>query len=113
MRLFAACLTLVATAVATMASSPAQRTFSLPPETVVYRESSLPGYQLVQRNCIGCHSAHYVQTQPPTLGRTYWENTVKRMKKPFGAPFPDADIAAMVDYLVKTYGAERPAAPAE
>jgi len=29
------------------------------------------------------------------------------MKKPFGAPFPDEDIAAMVDYLVKTYGAER------
>lgn len=29
------------------------------------------------------------------------------MKKPFGAPFPDQDIPAMVDYLVKTYGAER------
>jgi sulfite dehydrogenase len=51
------------------------------------------------------------------LGRTYWEATVKKMKKPFGAQFEDADIAPMVDYLVKTYGNERsaegktPAAP--
>jgi sulfite dehydrogenase len=34
---------------------------------------------------------------------------VKKMKKPFGAQFDDADIAPMVDYLVKTYGTERPA----
>jgi sulfite dehydrogenase len=33
------------------------------------------------------------------------------MKKPFGATFPDADVPAMVDYLVKTYGAERSTAP--
>ena len=113
MRFVASCLTLVATAIASMTSFAPQRTFTLPPETIVYKESSLPGYQLVQRNCIGCHSAHYVQTQPSTLNRTYWENTVKRMKKPFGAPFPDDDIAAMVDYLVKTYGAEQMAEPAK
>ena len=112
MRLAAALFALVATTVATMASAQrTQRTFTLPPETVVYKESNLPGYQLVQRHCIGCHSAHYVQMQPPTLTRTYWENTVKRMKKPFGAPFPDEDIPEMVDYLVKTYGAERTAEP--
>ena len=46
--------------------------------------------------------------QPPTSKRAYWDTTVKRMKKPFGAQFPDDDIAAMVDYLVKTYGDERP-----
>jgi hypothetical protein len=28
------------------------------------------------------------------------------MKTPFGAPFADEDIPAIVDYLVKTYGAE-------
>jgi sulfite dehydrogenase len=98
-------------ALTTIAPSAAQRTFTLPAETVVYKESSLPGYQLVQRNCIGCHSAHYAQMQPPTLARTYWENTVKRMKKPFGAQFPDEDVAAMVDYLVKTYGAEQAKPP--
>jgi cytochrome c5 len=101
-----AALTTAVAALTAIGPSAAQRTFTLPAETVVYKESSLPGYQLVQRNCIGCHSAHYAQMQPPTLPRAYWENTVKRMKKPFGAQFPDEDVAAMVDYLVKTYGAE-------
>ena len=104
----AACLSVVVFA-ASLSSSAAQRTITLPPETVVYTKSELPGYQLVERNCIGCHSAHYVAMQPPTSKRAYWDTTVKRMKKPFGAQFPDDDIAAMVDYLVKTYGDERPA----
>lgn len=79
----------------------------LPPETASYKPNALPGYQLVQRNCMTCHSAQYVATQPPTMGRAYWEATVRKMKKPFGAQFDDADVAPMVDYLVKTYGAER------
>ena len=81
---------------------------TLPPETASYRASDLPGYQLVQRNCMTCHSAQYVITQPPGSPRGYWEATVKKMKKPFGAQFADEDVPAMVDYLVKTYGAERP-----
>lgn len=80
---------------------------TLPDETVTFRKSDLPGYQLVQQNCLICHSAHYPQMQPGTLPRAYWEATVKKMKKPFGAQFPDEDIPAMVDYLVKTYGAEK------
>jgi cytochrome c5 len=103
----AACLSVVVFA-ASLSSSAAQRTITLPPETVVYKKSDLPGYQLVEKNCIGCHSAHYAAMQPPTSGRTYWDATVKKMKKPFGAQFPDEDIAAMVDYLVKTYGEESP-----
>jgi len=79
----------------------------LPPETAVFKPSSLPGYELVQRNCMLCHSVHYIQSQPPMSPRAYWEATVKKMKKPFGAPFPEEEIPAMVDYLVKTYGAER------
>ncbi|MFP3891017.1 cytochrome c [uncultured Ralstonia sp.] len=80
---------------------------TLPPETAQYKPSDLPGYKLVLQNCMICHAAQYVQTQPPTLPRSYWEATVKKMKTPFGAPFPEEDIPAMVDYLVKTYGAER------
>jgi len=79
---------------------------TLPPETAAYRASPLPGYQLVRQNCLICHSAQYVQTQPPTSARAYWEATVVKMKKAFGAPFPEEDIPSMVDYLVKTYGAE-------
>ena len=78
----------------------------LPPETAAYRASPLPGYQLVRQNCLICHSAQYVLTQPPTSARGYWEATVVKMKKAFGAPFAEEDIPSMVDYLVKTYGAE-------
>lgn len=80
---------------------------NLPEETAAFRASTLPGYQLVQQNCLTCHSAHYPQMQPGSSPRTYWEATVKKMKKPFGAQFSDDDIPAMVDYLVKTYGAEK------
>lgn len=100
----------VAIAAITEPATGQQRTITLPGETAAYVASQLPGYQLVQRNCAGCHSAHYVAMQPPSSPRAWWDATVKKMKKPFGAPFPDDDIAAMVDYLVKTYGAERPPA---
>jgi len=83
---------------------------NLPPETALFKPSTLPGYTLVQNNCMLCHSVHYIQSQPPASPRAYWEATVKKMKKPFGATFADADIPDMVDYLVKTYGAERPPA---
>jgi cytochrome c5 len=104
-----ACLSVVGAAISALLSdTPAlQRTITMPRETAVYRASDLAGYQLVQRNCVTCHSAHYVTTQPPSSTRSYWEATVRKMKKPFGAQFPDEDVAAMVDYFVKTYGAER------
>jgi cytochrome c551/c552 len=79
----------------------------LPPETAVFKPSELPGYTLAQRNCMTCHSVHYIQSQPPASPRGYWEATVKKMKVSFGAKFADEDIPAIVDYLVKTYGAER------
>jgi len=33
---------------------------------------------------------------------------VKRMRDVFKAPVQEADIPALVDYLTKTYGAEKP-----
>lgn len=80
---------------------------SLPGDTVQYQPSDLPGYTLALQNCATCHSAQYVQSQPPGSPRAYWDATVKKMKHPFGAPVDDADLPAIVDYLVKTYGAER------
>ncbi|HEX2531609.1 MAG TPA: cytochrome c [Burkholderiaceae bacterium] len=81
---------------------------TFPPETATLKASNLPGYQLAEKNCMACHSTHYMQMQP-TSSRKYWDATVKKMKQPYGAQFPDEDIPAMVDYLVKTYGAEREA----
>lgn len=102
--------TLAAAVALMLAGSAGALEIHLPPETAAYKPSELPGYQLVQRNCMTCHAAQYASSQPPASPRAYWEATVKKMKKPFGAQFADEDMPAMVDYLVKTYGDERGAA---
>ena len=89
-----------------LASAAFGKEITLPPETLEWRSSDLPGYALVQQNCRTCHSAHYAEYQPWTSPRTYWEAQVKRMKAVFKAPLRDEDLPAYVDYLVKTYGAE-------
>lgn len=99
--------TLAAAVALMLAGSAGALEIHLPPETATYKPSELPGYQLVQRNCMTCHAAQYASSQPPASPRAYWDATVRKMKKPFGAQFADEDIPAMVDYLVKTYGAER------
>ena len=80
---------------------------TLPPDGVQLRASDLPGYEKARAQCVACHSAEYMQYQPPTAARPYWEATVKRMKQVFNAPLNEADIAEIVDYLVKTYGNEQ------
>ncbi len=79
---------------------------ALPPETTQWKSADHPGFALVQKNCMTCHSADYAQYQPNS-SRAYWDATVKKMKKPFGAPIADDDMPAMIDYLVKAYGNER------
>jgi len=84
------------------------RTIVLPPDGVELRPSSLPGYAKAHDHCVACHSAEYFQYQPPTAPRGYWEAMVKRMRLVFKAPVDDADITDLVDYFVRTYGAEQP-----
>ncbi len=100
---------LVTAALVGAASAACALDITLPPETATFQPSDMPGYALVQRNCVACHSVQYASSQPPVMPRSYWDATVKKMKHPFGAQFPDEDIPAMVDYLSKTYGAERAA----
>lgn len=76
-------------------------TITLPPETGTYKAA--PGVELAQANCLMCHSTEYVSTQPP-MPRKFWEATVKKMKEKFGAPTPDAQVTALVDYLTANYG---------
>lgn len=86
----------------------AVKTINLPADGVQLKASPLPGYEKAQANCVACHSAEYMLYQPPTAPRAYWEAMVKRMKDVFKAPVNDADMPQIVDYLVKTYGAEQP-----
>jgi mono/diheme cytochrome c family protein len=84
------------------------KTITLPMEGPPLKASPLPGYAKAQSNCVACHSAEYMLYQPPTAPRAYWEAMVTRMKVVFKAPIDDADMPAIVDYLVKTYGIEQP-----
>lgn len=74
---------------------------TLPAETAVYREA--PGVELVKGNCVTCHSAEYVNSQPP-MPRKFWEGSVKKMKEKFGAPIPDTIAPMLADYLTAAYG---------
>ena len=85
----------------------ASKNIELPPDGVQLKSSALPGYAKAQANCVACHSAEYMQYQPPTAARPYWDAMVKRMKAVFNAPIDDADMPAIVDYLAKTYGNEQ------
>jgi sulfite dehydrogenase len=93
-----------AAALSGLLALPAQAlTIQLPPETATFQPSTMPGYVLVLRNCMACHSAQYIQTQPAS-SHAWWEGNVKKMKAVYGAQFPDADMPAMVDYLSAIYG---------
>ncbi len=79
----------------------------LPPDPVQLTANGMPGYAKAKKECVGCHSAEYMLYQPPTAPRPYWDAMVKRMKAVFRAPIPDNDMPEIVEYLVKTYGAEQ------
>jgi hypothetical protein len=73
----------------------------LPPEKSAFKTG--PGVELVQANCLICHSVEYVTSQP-RLERKFWDASVKKMREKYGAPIADEAVAAIVDYLVTTYG---------
>ena len=103
--LITACL--AASALLLGASQASSKSIALPPDGLQLTPSTLPGFAKAQTNCVACHSAEYMVYQPPTAARPYWEAMVKRMKTVFKAPVDDADVPVIVDYLVKTYGAEQ------
>jgi sulfite dehydrogenase len=83
------------------------KTIELPSDTVLWRTSDLPGYELTLQKCSACHSAHYAEYQPPNTGVGYWNAQVLRMKNIFKAPVADEEVPVIVDYLNKTYGVNR------
>jgi hypothetical protein len=78
--------------------------WKLPPETAKLERA--PGVELATAQCLLCHSPDYISIQPP-MTRAAWTATVTKMKEKYGAPIPAENIEPLVNYLVKTYGAER------
>jgi cytochrome c553 len=102
-----AALALAASCLMAPAALAAAKTIELPPDQMQLKPSDLPGYAKARAQCVACHSAEYMQYQPPNAARPYWDAMVKRMKAVFKAPIKDADMPLIVDYLVKTYGNEQ------
>ena len=59
-----------------------------------------PGADVVNNNCLACHSVGMVLTQPP-LSRQTWDAEVAKMRNAYKAPVPDEDVSPIVDYLSK------------
>src|SRR5437868_13296638 len=81
--------------------------FQLPPETAKLKPG--PGAELVTAQCMLCHSADYISTQP-RLSRAAWSAAVIKMKDKYGAPINTNTVSRLVDYLTKSYGTETVAA---
>jgi len=76
--------------------------YKVPDEVSAFKPG--PNLDVVQANCGACHSADYVQTQPPAKDKkAFWQGTVTKMIKVYGAPIEDADVGKIVDYLAATY----------
>ena len=61
------------------------------------------GADAINNNCLACHSADMVLTQP-ALPKATWEAEVHKMITTYKAPVDEKDVASIVDYLVKTKG---------
>ena len=82
-------------------------TIVLPAETAKLRPSSLPGYQLAMQKCATCHSADYVNYQPPGMTLKQWTAEMGKMQHLYGAPISDDDVNKIGAYLAVAYGSAK------
>ncbi|WP_020175529.1 hypothetical protein [Methyloferula stellata] len=66
-----------------------------------------PGSDAINNNCLVCHSAGMVLTQPP-LPRPTWQAIVEKMRATYKAPVADEDVGPIVDYLTRIKGIRTP-----
>jgi mono/diheme cytochrome c family protein len=78
-------------------------TYTLPDDTAQLRFGKGPGFEAAQNNCMACHSVDYISTQPPKLGKAFWEGEVTKMIKVYHAPIDQADVTAIAEYLAQAY----------
>lgn len=56
--------------------------------------------EVINNNCLACHSAGMVLTQPP-LSQAAWGEEVAKMRTLYKAPVAEEDVPAIVAYLGK------------
>ena len=64
-----------------------------------------PGSDVVNNNCLACHSAGMVLNQP-ALTAAAWQAEAEKMIHVYKAPVDEKDVPEIVDYLVRTKGAK-------
>lgn len=89
------------------------RAILLPEETAVLRPSPLEGYKIAEVKCRICHSADYVNLQPPGMTLAQWTAEMVKMQRAYGAPLDEAEIKLLAIYLATIYGDATSAVPAE
>jgi hypothetical protein len=85
-------------AVVLVAAAPVS--IELPFSTALYPDlgGGAPPADAVNNNCLSCHSAEMVLTQP-RLTRAEWAGEVTKMRNVFKAPIDPADDAAIIAWL--------------
>jgi len=64
------------------------------------------GVDLVESNCMTCHSLRYIEIQP-NMTHKAWDKIVKKMVKNYGAPISDTLVVnQIIDYLATIKGAK-------
>jgi len=92
---------LVIVAFALLLAQAAPIKITLPPETAKLREGA--GADLAKAQCLLCHSADYISTQP-RLSAAAWKAAVIKMRDKYGAPIVEDKIESLVQYLATNYG---------
>jgi cytochrome c5 len=64
-----------------------------------------PGADAINNNCLTCHSRGMVLNQP-AMPQAAWQAEVAKMRNVYKAPVNEADVPAIVDYLVRVKGAK-------
>ncbi len=75
--------------------------WKLPDEKPAFK--TMPGAELIQANCLMCHSHEYITTQP-AFTRDQWKASVAKMQAKYGAPLAPEAVDPLLDYLTKAYG---------
>ena len=84
----------------------------LPQEVAKLRTSSLPGYAIAMQKCAICHSADYVNYQPPGMNQAQWTAEMAKMQHAYGAPISDDEVKQIGAYLAVAYGSAKATDPA-
>jgi len=60
-------------------------------------------FDVVQAQCLMCHSFGYIINQGPQ-SKEFWKEKVQKMKHAFGMDISDSDAVLVTDYLFTHYG---------